>query len=42
MIDDNTSETDYTSDNQEKVKDIITDFENNTSGLNIPFPIIDL
>lgn len=42
VIDDNTSETDYTSDNQEKVKDIITDFENNTSGLNIPFPIIDL
>ena len=42
VIDDNTSEIDYTSDNQEKVKDIITDFENNTSGLNIPFPIIDL
>ena len=38
----NTSETDYTSDSQDKVKDIISDFENNTSGLNIPFPIVDL
>lgn len=43
VIDDtNTSEVDYTSDSQDKVKDIINDFENNTSGLNIPFPIIDL
>lgn len=43
VVDDtNTSEIDYTADSQDKVKDIITDFENNTSGLNIPFPIIDL
>ena len=38
----NTSEIDYTADNQEKIKEIINDFENNTSGLDIPFPIIDL
>ena len=30
------------SESQQKVQDIITDFENNTSGLSIPFPIIDL
>ena len=43
VIDDtNTSEIDYTANNQEKIKDIINDFENNTSGLDIPFPIIDL
>lgn len=38
----NTSEVDYTEDSQEKIGNIITDFENNTSGLDIPFPIIEL
>ena len=37
-----TSEIDYTSESQKLVNNIITDFENNTSGLNIPFPIIEL
>ena len=37
-----TSEIDYTSESQKQVNQIITDFENNTSGLNIPFPIIEL
>ena len=38
----NTSEIDYTEGNQELVGNIISDFENNTSGLDIPFPIIEL
>ena len=37
-----TSEIDYISESQKKVNNIITTFENNTTGLNIPFPIIEL
>lgn len=37
-----TSEQDYMQDGQDKVQQIISDFENNTSGLNIPFPIVNL
>ena len=37
-----TSEIDYTENNQERVGGIISDFENNTTGLDIPFPIIEL
>lgn len=37
-----TSEIDYTEDNQERVGRIITDFEKNTTGVDIPFPIIEL
>ena len=38
----NTSEVDYTENSQELVGNIISDFENNTTGLDIPFPIIEL
>lgn len=37
-----TMEETTTVESQEKIKNIITDFENNTTGLDIPFPIIDL
>ena len=37
-----TSEIDYTADSQQKINEIISDFEKNTSGLDIPFPIIEL
>ena len=42
VINADTSEIDYVTDSQEKVGGIIKDFENNTTGLNIPFPIITL
>lgn len=42
VINADTSETDYVAESQEKVGGIIKDFENNTTGLNIPFPIITL
>ena len=37
-----TSEIDYIAESEQKVDNIIKDFENNTTGLNIPFPIITL
>lgn len=37
-----TSEQDYMQDGQDKVQQIISDFENNTNGLNVPFPVITL
>ena len=36
------SEESYTEDNQESIQRVITDFEHNTNGLDVPFPIIDL
>lgn len=35
-------EEDYTENSQEKINNIIRDFENNTTGLDIPFPILEL
>ena len=40
--DTDTSEIDYTANNQQKINDVIKDFENNTTGLNIPFPVLTL
>ena len=40
--DEYTSEIDYTANNQQKINDVIKDFENNTTGLNIPFPVLTL
>ena len=42
VINTDTSGSDYVEDNQERVSGIISDFENNTTGLDIPFPIIEL
>ena len=42
VINTDTSEIDYVAESQEKVSNIIKDFEKNTTGLNIPFPIITL
>ena len=40
--DTDTSEIDYKANDQQKIKDIVKDFENNTTGLNIPFPVLTL
>ncbi len=36
------SEESYTEESQESIQRVITDFEHNTNGLDVPFPIIDL
>ena len=36
------SETSYVAEGQQRIESIITSFENNTTGLDIPFPIIEL